>query len=208
MSEAETKPAGATPDPDLSGLIDPRLSDPRARNAAELAGILETYKKYVYERRRKFPVDWVNEPLIRETHRKMFGHVWSWAGKYRTTNMNIGINWPQIPEQVKILCGDFSVWNSDQSGLSINEVAARLQNRLTKIHPFENGNGRHARLITDMFFRSRNHPLPTWPQTQLMQKGGDVRKRYVSAMKAADEGDFTQLAKFIEDCFSKEFPSN
>ena len=143
--------------------------------------------------------------LIREVHRHMFDKIWAWAGKYRRTNTNIGINWYQIPEQTKVLCDDFEHWNSATT-TTIYEVAARLQNRLTKIHPFVNGNGRHARLITDMFFRSKKHALPTWPQTQLMQNGSEVRMRYASAMKAADQGDFAPLSKFIEDCFLKEFP--
>src|SRR5206468_2636076 len=83
------------------------------------------------------------------------------------------------------LCDDFSLWDSPTSAMPVLEVAARLQNRLTKIHPFRNGNGRHARLITDIFFHSRQHPLPQWQQIHLMSQGHEVRAQYITAMISA-----------------------
>ena len=73
--------------------------------------------------------------------------------------------------------------------------------RYTKIHPFRNGNGRHARLITDIFLYSRKHSLPQWPQIHLMAQGEDIRSRYILAIKEADHGDFSNLIRFIESCF-------
>ncbi len=87
--------------------------------------------------------------------------------------------------------------------MPILEVAARLQNRLTRIHPFRNGNGRHARLITDIFFYSRQHPLPEWPQTHLISEGNQIRERYIAAMRTADEVDFSSLVGFLENCLPK-----
>ena len=65
---------------------------------------------------------------------------------------------------------------------------------------FTNGNGRHARLFTDIFLHSRQHPIPQWPQIQLMVKGNEVREQYITAMKKADDGDLTNLIHFIEEC--------
>ena len=79
------------------------------------------------------------------------------------------------------------------------EIAARLQNRLTRIHPFTNGNGRHARLITDIFFHSVKHPLPKWPQIQLFSEGDQIRSRYIEAMKAADKEDYRELMAFMKE---------
>ena len=79
------------------------------------------------------------------------------------------------------------------------EIAARLQNRLTRIHPFANGNGRHARLITDIFFYSVRLPLPQWPQIQLLSEGDQIRSRYIEAMKAADKEDYRNLIAFMKD---------
>lgn len=198
----ETVPSGATPGGDASGLLRPDLATTAARNAAEAENIDRAYAKYVYRaRRKKRGTVWLTDELIRTVHKAMFGGIWDWAGKYRTVRVNLGIEPHQIPEQIRLLCGDFQHW--DAGSMPIIEVAARLQHRLTWIHPFKNGNGRHARLITDMFFHSREHPLPQWPQIQLVAHGHDIRDRYVAAMRQADQGDVAGLIQFIEGCIPR-----
>jgi Fic family protein len=98
------------------------------------------------------------------------------------------------------LCADFHYWDQPGAAMSVVEAAARLQNRLTKIHPFTNGNGRHARLITDIFFYSRGLALPQWPQLQRMAQGDRIRQSYIAAMRSADQDDFAPLAAFIQQC--------
>lgn len=200
----ETQPNGATPGDDTSELILTRLTTRAERNTAETYAISLAYDKYIFEaRRKKRGTRWLTNDLLCAIHHDMFGSIWKWAGKYRTDNLNIGMDWHMIPEQVRLLCDDFQYWNAPTSTMPVLEVAARLQNRLTKVHLFRNGNGRHARLITDIFLYSRQHPLPEWPQTQLMSEGNQVREHYVAAMRDADQGDFSSLAKFFEDCLPR-----
>lgn len=197
----ETKPAGATPGEDLSGLLRPNLADKRERDAAELQFITQAYAKHVFRaRRKKTGKEWLTERFVQQVHRDMFGEIWAWAGNYRTSSLNIGIDFHLIPEQVARLCGDFLFWDSPESRMKPVEIAARLQNRCTRIHPFQNGNGRHARLVTDIFFHSRGIALPQWPQIQLMSQGDDLRHQYISAMKKADDEDYSELITFIENC--------
>lgn len=196
----KTKTPGATPGDDTSGLIQRQLTDRRARNAAELDAISRAYNKHIYRARRKRAgTEWLTDQFIRSVHYDMFAEIWEWAGKYRTDRLNIGVEYHLIPEQIKLLCGDFSYWNSDKGSMPPLEIAARLQNRLTRIHPFTNGNGRHARLITDIFFYSVKHPLPKWPQIQLLSEGDKIRSRYIEAMKAADKEDYRELIAFVKD---------
>ena len=186
---------------DISDLLMRHLITKESRNAVELESIAQAYDHYVFRGRKKIAEKkWLTDALIRQVHRDMFGGIWDWAGKYRHINLNIGIIWSQIPEQIRILCDDFAFWNTSKCSMSILEVAARLQNRLTRIHPFKNGNGRHARLITDIFLRSRDHPLPKWPQIQLIEQGNVIRKRYIDAMKQADMENFNPLMAFFEEC--------
>ncbi len=77
--------------------------------------------------------------------------------------------------------------------------ARRKRAGTDRIHPFINGNGRHARMITDIFFHSVKHPLPKWPQIQLMSEGDQVRSRYIEAMKAADKEDYCELMAFMKE---------
>lgn len=200
----ETEPAGATPSDDTKGLILTHITTRSERNAVEADAISLTYNKYIFEaRRKKRGTQWLTNDFICKVHRDMFGSIWEWGGKYRTDTLNIGIDWRLIPEQVRLLCDDFLYWDSPTSMMPVLEVAARLQNRLTKIHPFRNGNGRHARLITDVFLHSRQHAFPQWPQIHLMPQGHEVRAHYIAAMKQADQGIFSDLIQFIEGCLPK-----
>lgn len=199
----KTKLSGETPGSDTSGLLLTQLTTKRARDAVELEAIANAYDKYIFKNQNKVKgTDWFIDEFIRQLHKDMFGEIWSWAGKYRTNNVNIGIDWPQIPEQVQVLCADFQFWNSPRASMSPIEIAARLQNRLTRIHPFINGNGRHARLVTDIFLNSIHYSLPKWPQIQLKSEGHKIREKYIAAMKKADHDDYDDLIKFIEDCIS------
>jgi len=197
----DTRPVGATPGGDISGLILGHLSTSVARNAAETEAISRAYDKHVFRaRRKKQGTEWLTDNFIRQVHVNMFGRIWEWGGQYRQTTMNIGVEPHLIREQVKLLTGDFYSWNETKSTMPVIEIAARLQHRLTNIHPFINGNGRHARLLTDIFLYSRHSPLPQWPQIQLMSQGDEIRKHYIRAMKQADDGDITALIQFIDEC--------
>ena len=201
----DTRPVGATPGGDISGLILEHLSTPDARNAAETETISRAYDIHVFRaHRKKRGTEWLTDDFIRKVHADMFGTIWEWGGQYRQTKLNIGVEPHLIREQIKLLTGDFFSWNEDQSRMPVVEIAARLQHRLTYVHPFINGNGRHARLITDIFLYSRQYPIPQWPQIQLIAQGNEIRDQYIKAMKNADEGDITLLIQFIEDCL-KDF---
>ena len=203
MSEG-TEPLGATPGFDASELLLPHLTSREALNVAELDAVDQAYNKHVYRARKKRRgMKWLADPFIRQVHLDMFGSVWGWAGKYRDNPVNIGMEAHVIREEIKKLCDDFLYWDSEQGSMSIIEIAARLQNRLTRVHAFPNGNGRHARLITDIFFRSCDHRLPNWPQIQLLPQGDAIRQGYIAAMKKADKEDYSELIKFIEDCLAQ-----
>jgi Fic-DOC domain mobile mystery protein B len=196
-----TEPEGATAGEDLSGLLLPHLLDRPSRDVVETELIDRAYQKYIFRARPKQKeTTWLRPEFIRQVHRDMFGELWDWAGKYRTVNLNLGVDWHQIQEHVARLCGDFTYWDSEQSKMPVFEIAARLQSHLTRIHPFKNGNGRHARLITDIFFHSRKMKLPRWPQIQRLSQGDRLRKDYVAAMKKADQEDYSGLIAFFEEC--------
>ncbi len=196
-----TLPPGATSGEDLSGLLMSRLSDRRLRDVAETEAIDRAYQKHVYRSRGKVHGSgWLTSEMILHLHHDMFGGIWEWAGKYRKEARNIGVEWHQIPEEIGKLCGDFKFWDSVGCDMSALEIAARLQNRLTRIHPFSNGNGRHARLITDMFFHSRKMKLPVWPQIHRLPNGDEIRNKYIASMKSADKEDYGPLVMFFEEC--------
>jgi Fic-DOC domain mobile mystery protein B len=202
MGENDTRNATGDDD-DNAGLIQTRLKTKAARNVAELEAIDEAYDKYVFRPKRGIlQGEWLSDSFIRQVHRDMFGTIWDWAGIYRQKDLNLGMDWHQIPQQIGQICGDFNYWNSPDCEMSVIEIAARLQNRLTRIHPFRNGNGRHARLLTDIFLQSCEHDLPKWPQIHLLTHGHAIRERYMRAMRAADKEDYSALMALIKEWIS------
>jgi hypothetical protein len=75
----------------------------------------------------------------------MLSDVWRWAGRYRTSERNIGINHWEIPMALRVLLDDVKLW-IERGVYPPDEIAVRLHHRFVAIHAFPNGNGRHARL--------------------------------------------------------------
>jgi len=138
----------------------------------------------------------LNKDFICLLHKKMFGDVWQWAGQFRKTNKNIGIAWVKITVELKLLCDDANAW-IEFNTYKPDEFAARFHHRLVFIHPFANGNGRHARLIADLILEKLFNEQPfTWGRI-LLTKQGDSRSSYIKALKAADNHDYSLLMAFV-----------
>jgi Fic-DOC domain mobile mystery protein B len=132
---------------------------------------------------------------MKRLHAKMFDKTWEWAGEFRRSEKNVGIPWIQIPEACRNLFDDAKYWLENET-FPLDEIAARLHHRLTVIHPFPNGNGRLARLLTDVFLVSRGHDRFTWGRSDLA-KEDEARGRYIAALRAADAGDMRPLLEFL-----------
>lgn len=145
-------------------------------------------------RRRK--TDVLTEGFIRRLHQKMFGRVWKWAGRFRSSDKNIGVYWAHIPAELKKLLDDTQYWIDHQT-FSEEEIAARFHHHLVRIHLFSNGNGRHARLAADVLMKEVFGKKPfTWGGGRLSVTG-DIRGLYIKALRAADENDYTALLDFV-----------
>jgi Fic-DOC domain mobile mystery protein B len=161
-------------------------------NQFESQNILEAQKKYLQGRQRRFALD--NPEILKRIHHDMFSHTWKWAGQYRQSNKNLGVTWQNIPEEMKKACDDFVYWKEHKT-FSPTEIAVRFHHRLVSIHPFPNGNGRHARLVSDIFLREMNEKPLTWGSGDFFQKTPD-RDAYIKALQKADAKDFTDLIQF------------
>ncbi|MBL1280908.1 MAG: mobile mystery protein B [Fluviicola sp.] len=138
----------------------------------------------------------LTEKFIRSLHKRMFGHVWSWAGKYRKTNKNLGIDKWQIPFALKALCDDTLFWIQNET-FSPDQIAIQFKHKIVCIHCFPNGNGRHSRLMADIIINKIfNLPLFSWGANNLTHQN-DARTHYLKALKAADRGHYEMLLKFV-----------
>jgi Fic-DOC domain mobile mystery protein B len=138
----------------------------------------------------------LNTDFICLLHKKMFGDVWKWAGNYRKTEKNIGIQYTDIPVEVHKLCDEAVGWIEFDVYLP-DEFAVRFHHRLVFIHPFSNGNGRHARFMADLILGKIFNKEPfSWGRGNLA-KTGDVRAMYIEALKKADNYNYEALLKFV-----------
>jgi Fic-DOC domain mobile mystery protein B len=139
-------------------------------------------------------LDMASDQYIRKLHRKMFDQTWKWAGEYRCTEKNIGVPFHEIRERVFALLGDLRYWIENNT-YSLDEIAVRFHHRLVLIHPFANGNGRHARLIADVLAIKLGRSTLTWGSASLV-KQGEAREKYLQAIRVADNGDIQPLVEF------------
>ena len=132
--------------------------------------------------------------FLNQLHKRMFGKVWRWAGNYRTTARNIGIDAYRIPVELQLAIDDARYW-IEAGTYSPDEVAVRFSHRVVAIHPFPNGNGRLSRTVGDALARQLGRPVFTWGSNDLVDANA-IRKQYVAALKAADAHDISLLLAF------------
>lgn len=138
--------------------------------------------------------DPLSEKFIKDLHREILGDVWRWAGKFRRTERNLGIHYFEIPMAVRQLLEDAKAWIQYKT-YPPDEIAVRFHHRLVQIHPFPNGNGRHSRLMADLLVMRLGGERFTWGSASL-QQAGDVRRRYIESLQAADNHDYAPLLRF------------
>jgi Fic-DOC domain mobile mystery protein B len=138
--------------------------------------------------------DVLDQDFLSELHRRMFGDVWRWAGQYRTTARNIGVDAYRIAMDVRQVIDDVRYWVERQT-FPPDEIAVRFSHRLVAIHPFPNGNGRFSRLVGDLLARQLGRPAFSWGRANLID-AGETRARYVAALRAADNHDIAALLAF------------
>lgn len=146
---------------------------------------------------RKFRKDEIlTEEFIKQVHKKMYGEVWAWAGKFRKTNKNIGVDRHQVPTQLRLLLDDCKYW-IENGTYPPDEIAVRFKHRIVSIHCFSNGNGRHSRMMGDLIIEKIfGRPVFTWGSKSNLTKAGDTRVEYLSAVKTADKNDIKPLLDF------------
>ncbi len=145
----------------------------------------------------KFKMDQILiEIFIQDLHKRMYGKVWRWAGAYRKTNKNIGVDKLEIPVYLRTLLDDASYW-IEHKIYSPEAFAVRFKHRLASIHCFLNGNGRHSRLIADIIIEKiYKLPVFTWSGASLSNET-EAKDKYLKAIKKADKGDFELLLKYV-----------
>ena len=130
----------------------------------------------------------ISESEIRSMHKLVLQSIESeYAGKYREVPVRIvGASFtPPSPFDVGHLMQDFVTVSNEIQDVNQIIKAAVLHHRFTWIHPFFDGNGRTARLVTNLMLMRKGIP----PAIVLKAD----RKKYYSALRLADKGNFEKL---------------
>lgn len=193
------EPDDGTPptDEECQGLLLPVLTR-KELNSAEAENISEAMTWLFLSQRRLRPDSVTREAWLQRLHRRMYGQVWAWAGKYRTTERNLGVPYWQIRIAMRDLEADAQAWLADTSAtrFSDDECAIRFGYRLVVIHPFPNGNGRWSRLAADALIVALGGKRFTWGGASLTETG-QLRRSYITALQTADtSGNFGPLTTF------------
>jgi Fic-DOC domain mobile mystery protein B len=196
MTDLFQEPDDATPlqPHDRQALRQSWITTRKDLNEAEETNIAKAFA-WASGRRGLKPDELLTTDFVCTLHKQMFGDVWSWAGDFRIRDVNIGnVQAHRIPADLPAMLADVKYWANHQT-FSPDEIAVRLHHRLVEIHPFPNGNGRHARLMADLLIQRLSGPPFSWGSGSL-KTVGELRKRYVEALRMADNHDIRPLIEF------------
>ena len=185
---------GATPlDPDeAAGLVPSHITTQADLNAWEQANILQAVRWVARQKKRAL----LTEGFVRDLHRRMFDQTWKWAGTFRQSNKNIGVDRTQVAVKLLNLL-DNTRFQIDHKVFEPDELVVRFHHQLVWVHAFPNGNGRHARLMADVLAQQLGRPRMTWGGADVeLVSMGTVRDRYLKALREADQGQWSALIAF------------
>ncbi|MBL1213153.1 MAG: mobile mystery protein B [Ignavibacteriae bacterium] len=186
---------GKTPldEDEKEGLLIPTVTNRGELDEFEQLGVEKTNEWLLTK---KFSIEKIlTETFVRDIHRRMFSDIWKWAGEFRKTEKNIGVDPVMIGVELRNLLDDCKYWIGNKV-FNEDEIAIRLSHRMVLIHPFANGNGRHSRLMADVIInKGFGKPYFTWGSVNLV-KEGEARIKYLEALRAADRNDYKHLIEF------------
>ena len=179
---------------DREGLKHGHVTTRRELDALEQANVVQGM---LWLERRRRSGEILTLDFLRKLHGQLFCEVWNWTGKFRTRETNVGVAPYQIADQLEILVGDAKYWADNQTYDPL-EAGARLHHRMVQIHPFPNGNGRHARIAADVYLADCfGHAAINWARGDDLQEDGPRRAEYLAALRDADGHDFDRLLRFV-----------
>ncbi len=94
----------------------------------------------------------LTDHFVRDLHRRLYEAVWTWGGRQRSRETNIGVAPEQISVALRSALDDLRFrWDAGQIR-NAQELGISVHAALVRIHPFVDGNGRTTRLLADLIF--------------------------------------------------------
>jgi cell filamentation protein len=141
---------------------------------------------------------------ISDMHRLWMGNIYEWAGRYRQVTMSKGGFTFASPLYISNLMVEF-----EQDALSkytpcrftlkedLLHALAIVHVEFLLIHPFREGNGRLARLLSTLMALQAGLPLLDFSDIK-----GNKKERYFSAVRSGLDRDYLPMAQIFSDVIS------
>ncbi|OYQ43342.1 hypothetical protein CHU92_03500 [Flavobacterium cyanobacteriorum] len=141
--------------------------------------------------------DEISVDLILRLHKVAFGPLYDWAGKWRKVRVSVGKL--ELPDPQRIPNLMYQFLDNLNYKIKIARTTADVIGCLAYahyefvlIHPFNNGNGRLGRIVINIAALKLGYePI------DLYSREGESRHQYISALKAADDGNIEALQLLI-----------
>ena len=127
---------------------------------------------------------------------------WIETGRYKTQPNHVITATGELfqfttPEETPAQMAALVLWlrnEMESPGMGLIQFLALLHHRFTRIHPFDDGNGRVVRLLVNYVLLKAGLP-PMVIKTK-------ERKRYFETLAMADAGDLEPMQKFVDEALA------
>lgn len=132
----------------------------------------------------------IDHVAIQQIHEIVTRGILESAGRYRTRNVRITgaarspPDWSRVVREMDDMIAEMATKDR-----RVVEMAAYLHHRFVAIHPFVDGNGRVARLLTNLYLMRNGYPPMVLDQKN--------RQQYYRALREADNGNPVPFTRFI-----------
>ena len=146
---------------------------------------------------------------IRKMHKMWLGEIYEWAGEYRQVNISKGEFPFAVAKQIPFLMEEFEKGQlrkytpcSFKSLERIVQALAEVHVELVLIHPFREGNGRVARILSTLMAAQAGLPMLNFKDIT-----GRKRKEYFVAINNGLSRDYRLMERLFEEIIERSIKS-
>ena len=96
--------------------------------------------------------------FVRDLHERLYGDIWSWAGRWRQRDVNIGVDPRQIAVELRSALDNIRYRWEHTDDWTARDLGLATHAETVRVHPFADGNGRTTRLLADLVFITAQDP--------------------------------------------------
>ena len=138
-------------------------------------------------------------------HKVWLGRIYPWAGQYRSVDLTKGIRFahaklvPELMGTFEAECLTRYTPCNFKTHRELIRALAEVHVEFVLIHPFREGNGRIARVVTTLMALQAAKPILDFKSIQQ----GSGKEHYFEAIRAGFDRNYDPMQKIIEEILKK-----